>query len=109
MGESAHIIKEMYDCDLLEEDVIVKWYDRVSGEGYLQCVKKGKYLGLMRVVQPFIQWLKDAEEEESEDDGAVVISSTGATGIQNVQTEAPVVQEHEQHEESDVDINIDDI
>ncbi|KAJ3123875.1 nudix (nucleoside diphosphate linked moiety X)-type motif 2 [Nowakowskiella sp. JEL0407] len=46
------IYKSCYDLDLVEEDVMMKWYDMDGDESVKKCVL------------PLIEWLKTAEEEE---------------------------------------------
>ncbi|XP_004699182.1 eukaryotic translation initiation factor 5 [Echinops telfairi] len=63
ISKIPHILKEMYDADLLEEEVIIS------------CVK----------AEPFIKWLKEAEEEssggeeEDEDENIEVVYSKTAS------------------------------
>lgn len=54
--EVALVVKGLYDEDLLEEDVIVEWYN-----------KGIKSSPLMKNVTPFIEWLQNAESESEED------------------------------------------
>lgn len=49
-----HIVKFMYDKDVLNEDGITSWYEDVE----MEWVKKA--------LQPMIKWLEEAESEESE-------------------------------------------
>lgn len=61
-----HILKEMFETDILDEEVILEWSKKVSK----------KYVGkeiaqkIHDKAAPFITWLKEAEEEsdESSDD-----------------------------------------
>jgi hypothetical protein len=47
----------MYELDLLEEDVVVAWHGSRCGE---ESVKTA--------VQPIIDWLQEASEEESDEE-----------------------------------------
>ncbi|KAL1223729.1 putative eukaryotic translation initiation factor 5-1 [Cardamine amara subsp. amara] len=54
--EVALVIKGLYDEDLLEEDVIVEWYN-----------KGIKSSPVMKNVTPFIEWLQNVESESEEE------------------------------------------
>ncbi|KAG7599384.1 Translation initiation factor IF2/IF5 zinc-binding [Arabidopsis suecica] len=54
--EVALVIKGLYDEDLLEEDVIVEWYN-----------KGIKSSPVLKNVTPFIEWLQNAESESEEE------------------------------------------
>ncbi|CAL9217571.1 unnamed protein product [Arabidopsis halleri] len=54
--EVALVIKGLYDEDLLEEDLIVEWYN-----------KGIKSSPVLKNVTPFIEWLQNAESESEEE------------------------------------------
>jgi len=61
-GKGTHmagIMHVLYDEDIIEEDVILRWAKQAEDEG------ETKYIGW---VQPFLTWLRDADEEESSDE-----------------------------------------
>ncbi|KAI9017449.1 eIF4-gamma/eIF5/eIF2-epsilon-domain-containing protein [Gaertneriomyces semiglobifer] len=52
MSKTAMILKSLYDSDLVEEDVFLRWYDDVQDAD------------LKKKSTPFATWLRTAEEEE---------------------------------------------
>jgi translation initiation factor 5 len=61
-----HILKELFEADVLEEEVILEWAKKVSKK----YVSKDMAQKIHEKAAPFITWLKEAEEEseESSDD-----------------------------------------
>ncbi|XP_041071179.1 eukaryotic translation initiation factor 5 [Cetorhinus maximus] len=59
-----HVLKELYDADLLEEEVILAWAEKVSKK----YVPKELAKEIHAKAVPFIKWLKEAEEESEEED-----------------------------------------
>uniref|UniRef100_UPI00358E348E eukaryotic translation initiation factor 5 n=1 Tax=Myxine glutinosa TaxID=7769 RepID=UPI00358E348E len=59
-----HLLKDMYDADLLDEESILGWAEKVSKK----YVSKELAKEIRIKATPFVNWLKEAEEE-SEDDG----------------------------------------
>jgi len=62
----SHILKEFFEEDILEEEVILEWSKKVSKK----YVSKDMATKIHEKATPFITWLKEAEEEseESSDD-----------------------------------------
>lgn len=60
----AALLKSLYDLDLLEEEGIYAWAEKVSKK----YVSKEHATKLHEKAAPFIAWLKEAEEESSEED-----------------------------------------
>ncbi|KAH7524466.1 probable eukaryotic translation initiation factor 5-1 [Ziziphus jujuba] len=50
------VLKALYDCDLLEEEFIMEWYNQGS-------VGSNKSSQIWKSVKPFIEWLQSAESE----------------------------------------------
>ena len=85
MSRVPHILKAFYDNDLLEEEVILEWDEKVAGLECLSGVSVHHGLPMLQVTKkhvskekakeirekaaPFVTWLRTAEEESSEDDG----------------------------------------
>ncbi|XP_034472725.1 eukaryotic translation initiation factor 5 [Drosophila innubila] len=64
MSKVAGIFKIFYDLDILDEKVILDWAQKVSKRH----VSKKVATEIHEKVEPFVQWLKDAEEEDSSSD-----------------------------------------
>lgn len=64
LPKSAHILKAMYDNDLVEEEIILNWAEKVSKK----YVSKETASQIHEKAAPFVKWLKEAEEEESSDE-----------------------------------------
>lgn len=72
LPKSAHIIKALYDNDVVEEEVILAWGEKPSKK----YVSKELCEEIIKIAKPVLEWLKEAEEddgddEDDEDDGAV--------------------------------------
>ncbi|XP_053290859.1 eukaryotic translation initiation factor 5 [Pleuronectes platessa] len=100
------ILKELYEYDLVEEDVILAWAEKVSKK----YVSKELAKEIHAKAAPFVKWLKEAEEEsegsggeeEVEDDENVEVvysSSARELKVETVKTGAP------QKEDDDLDID----
>uniref|UniRef100_A0A8C7KVF1 Eukaryotic translation initiation factor 5 n=1 Tax=Oncorhynchus kisutch TaxID=8019 RepID=A0A8C7KVF1_ONCKI len=98
------VLKDLYDADLLEEDVILAWAEKVSKK----YVSKELAKEIHAKAAPFVKWLKEAEEEsegsgadEEEDDNVEVVYSSSARElkVESVTPEKPA------EEEDDLDID----
>ncbi|XP_019960341.1 eukaryotic translation initiation factor 5 isoform X1 [Paralichthys olivaceus] len=99
------ILKDLYDADLLEEDVIFTWAEKVSKK----YVSKELAKEIHAKAAPFVKWLKEAEEEsegseeeEVEDDENVEVvysSSARELKVETVKKDTP------EKEEDDLDID----
>lgn len=104
MSRVAVILKDFYDADLLEEDVILAWAEKVSKKYVPKEVAKE----IHAKAEPFVNWLKEAEEEsegseeeeEDEEDNVEVVYSSSAREFK--ETVTPKKQEEE---EDDLDID----
>ncbi|XP_040055330.1 eukaryotic translation initiation factor 5 [Gasterosteus aculeatus] len=99
------ILKDLYDADLLEEDVIFAWAEKVSKK----YVSKELAKEIHAKAAPFVKWLKEAEEEsggseeevEEDDENVEVVYSSSARELR-VETVKPDTPEKE---EDDIDID----
>ncbi|XP_051942112.1 eukaryotic translation initiation factor 5 [Hippocampus zosterae] len=99
------ILKDLYDADLLEEDVIFAWAEKVSKK----YVSKELAKEIHGKAEPFIKWLKEAEEEsegsdqdEDEDDENVEVVYSPSARELKVET---VKVEKPEKEDEDIDID----
>lgn len=101
-GSSMRILKQFYDEDILDEEVILEWSTKESKKYVSRDMSKK----IHEKVAPFIKWLKEAEEEddsseeeeeeevvdevEEDDDGIDLEFSHRVSGIQ-IQDSKPSV------------------
>ncbi|ERE79840.1 eukaryotic translation initiation factor 5-like protein [Cricetulus griseus] len=99
ISKIPHILKEMYDADLLEEEVIISWSEKASKK----YVSKELAKEIRVKAEPFIKWLKEAEEEssggeeEDEDENIEVVYSKTAS--------VPKVETVKSDNKDDIDID----
>ncbi|XP_077586955.1 eukaryotic translation initiation factor 5 [Stigmatopora nigra] len=98
-----NILKDFYDADLLEEDVIFAWAEKVSKK----YVSKELAKEIHAKAAPFIKWLKEAEEEsegsdqeedQDDDENVEVVYSSSARELKVETVKA-------EKEEDDIDID----
>jgi len=106
----AHIFKEFFEEDMLEEEVVLEWAKKVSKKN----VPKEVAQKIHEKAAPFIQWLKEAEEEsdeESEDDidvnfdSRAHISKIKETSAEPDKKESSPAEEDENEDDDDLDID----
>lgn len=105
----AGILKLFYDTDILEEKSILEWSEKVSKK----YVTKEMSEKIHEKAKPFIQWLREADEEssEEEDDSDLEIEYNDRARVEPLRAEkpAPVVKKAAAGDEEDDDLDIDDI
>jgi len=112
-----HILKDFYEADILDEEVILEWNNKSS-----KFVSKDVSKEIHAKAAPFITWLNEAEEEsseedENEDDGVEVVytnsESPGVVTIPAKGDKPSSVKTNDNNAINDDDdedaINIDDI
>eukprot|EP01087_Luapelamoeba_hula_P004415 TRINITY_DN1435_c0_g1_i1.p1 TRINITY_DN1435_c0_g1~~TRINITY_DN1435_c0_g1_i1.p1 ORF type:complete len:497 (-),score=143.23 TRINITY_DN1435_c0_g1_i1:61-1551(-) len=129
-----HVFKYLYDEDLLDEDVILQWYepedadDGVEGGGSTSNNNnKGNNAGqdpLRKAVAPFCKWLQEAESEsdsEDEDDseeepakpaaakGKAPAASSNGKSSASAASKAPPKKVESSDSEDDLEAEIDDL
>lgn len=60
----AHIIKDFYDLDIVDEEILIEWGGR-SGKRH---IPKELSQAIHKRAEPVITWLKEAEEESSDEE-----------------------------------------
>ncbi|KRY37516.1 Eukaryotic translation initiation factor 5 [Trichinella spiralis] len=106
MPKIPHILKAFYDEDILEEEVILEWGAK-SSKKY---VSKEEKKEILAKAEPFLRWLRDAEEESDAEDSdvEVVYDDNRNRSTAAAATEANLNQHSNAGDEND-DIDIDDI
>ncbi|GAQ92007.1 Translation initiation factor 5 [Klebsormidium nitens] len=64
----ALVLKKLYDSDAVEEEVILEWYDAGAGCNADVGVPKAVGVVVREQAKPFVDWLREAEEESDEDE-----------------------------------------
>lgn len=110
----SHILKAIYDLDLVDEELILEWGSKPSRK----YVSKELNADILTKASPFLKWLKEAEEEsdESEDSDveieyddrarpATLIEQKNASSV----TQKKTVVTKDENEDDEDDLDIDDI
>lgn len=58
------ILHQLYDNDLVSEEIVTKWGSKASKK-YVDLATSKK---IRRAAEPFLKWLEEAEEDESSDE-----------------------------------------
>ena len=112
LAKVAGIFKLFYDSDVLEEEAIMEWSKKVSRK----YVSKEIATEIHEKAKPFIQWLKEADEEESseeeEDDSDLEIEYNDRARVEPLKAAVvvtPVAKKLAADDDEGDDIDIDDI
>jgi len=66
LSRIPHILQALYEADVLSEDSILSWANAPPEAAWI--VKKEVAISVRKKAEPFIQWLKNAEEDGEGDD-----------------------------------------
>merc|ERR1712098_400298 len=114
LPKATAIFKAFYDHDIIDEEVILEWGKKVSKK----YVSKELSEQIHKKAEPFLTWLKEAEEESDDDEDSDVelefddrakistIKQVAENGNKNSKESTPASK---QDEEEDDDLDIDDI
>lgn len=110
LDKVAGILKLFYDTDILEEKTIVEWSEKVSKK----YVPKEMSEKIHKKAEPFIQWLREADEEssEDEDDSDLEIEYNDRARVEPLRNEkptAPATKKTMAADDEADDVDIDDI
>ncbi|BFZ07108.1 hypothetical protein BsWGS_10147 [Bradybaena similaris] len=118
-SKTSHILKALYDLDVLEEAVILEWGKKPSKK----YISKEESAQIIKEAQAFLTWLEQAEEEsdddeeeEEEEDVEIIYSNTQKVGEITVEPVKPPAAVNGNKkpanpaaDDDDDDIDIDDI
>lgn len=108
LDKVAGILKLFYDTDILEEKTILEWSEKVSKK----YVSKEMSEKIHKKAEPFIQWLREADEEssEDEDDSDLEIEYNDRARVEPLRVEKPVPAKKTMAADDEADdVDIDDI
>uniref|UniRef100_A0A1I7XFG9 Eukaryotic translation initiation factor 5 n=1 Tax=Heterorhabditis bacteriophora TaxID=37862 RepID=A0A1I7XFG9_HETBA len=66
LAKAAHIIKALYDTDIVEEESLLSWGEKPSSK-YVSKTQANK---IIEKCEPVLTWLREAEEEDDEEEGS---------------------------------------
>lgn len=107
LAKTAHILKAFYDADIVEEDVILEW----AKKPVKKYVSKEMAQQIHTKATPFVNWLKEADEEsseESEEEDVGIVYDSKAKDKLSVEVVKPA-KLPESNDSAEDDLDIDDI
>lgn len=104
MVKTPRFLKQMYDLDLVDDEVFVMWGEK-PGKG----VSKELAADIRKAGKAFLDWVQEAEEEESSEDENVAFESapivTAPLAAKKAAEAAAAEEEEDEGGDSDVDID----
>nr|CDS31884.1 Eukaryotic translation initiation factor 5 [Hymenolepis microstoma] len=107
LPKAGHIVHALYDNDIVEEETVFSWFDKNLAKRY---VSKPMVPKFNKACEPFLTWLKTAEEES--DESECEEQEEGRNGNSNPVASSPndhKIDVQDNHEESDDELDIDAI
>jgi len=117
LAKTGGILKAFFDHDILDEEVITEWGKKVSKK----YVSKDLSEQIHKKAEPFLTWLKEAEEESEDEDDEVELQfderaknssikqvAENGNGNKNSKESTPASKADEEEDGAD-DVDIDDI
>jgi translation initiation factor 5 len=115
LPKMAHIVKALYDNDICEEEIILAWGEKPSKK----FVKKELVKEMIKVAQPVLTWLKEADEASDDEDGEEAVKFDDRAGARTTATATTAAEKDHKKETpkkedaakggDEEDIDIDDI
>ena len=65
--QAPHALKEMYELDLIDEDIITAWAGKADA-GRILGVPADAAKSLREKVAPVVEWLAEDDEDDDDDD-----------------------------------------
>jgi len=90
----AHIVKDLYDLDIVDEEVLIEWGSRVGSKKYVR--SKELSSAIRKKAEKVITWLKEADEEtsdEEDEDDEVEIEYDDRASSLKAESKSPKVEE----------------
>ncbi|KAM3176387.1 hypothetical protein ACTXT7_006597 [Hymenolepis weldensis] len=104
LPKAVHIVHALYDNDIVEEETIFNWFEKNLAKRY---VSKAMVPKFNKACEPFLTWLKTAEEESDEEEEENVKSDASVDHSKPVV--APQNGQKAQEGSDDEDLDIDAI
>lgn len=103
LNKTPRFLKQMYDLDLVDDETFIAW-----GEKPGKSVTKELAADIRKAGKAFLDWVKEADEEESSEDENVAFESApivAPSAAKKVAEAAAAAQAEEEDDDDDVDID----
>ena len=110
LARTPLLLKTLYDADVLDEATLLAWADKPTKK----FVAKEDNKAIIAAAAPLLKWLREAEEETSDEDDEVEFADQAAKpaakpAVKPATNGAKKEEESEEEEEEEGALNIDDI